>query len=70
MKEHLNLKFQIEFVNGSDIEESICKGLILDLSKERPIKKILTKDEPIRAESENEAFKEIWNIQIGRSIYE
>ena len=38
VKEHLILKIQSEFLNGSDISESIRKGVILDLSKETPIK--------------------------------
>ena len=44
VKEHLILKIQSEFVNGSDIEESIRKGFILDLMKEILIKRIPTKD--------------------------
>ena len=49
-------------MNGSDIEESTSKGVILDLSKEIPIKWILAEDEPSRSESENEAFYEMCNI--------
>ena len=44
-------------MNGIDIEESIQKGVILDLSKEIPIKRILAEDEPIWMESENDSFK-------------
>ena len=42
------LLIQSEFLNGSDIEESIQKGEILDLSKEISIKGISTEDEPSR----------------------
>ena len=63
-KEYLILKIQSEFVNGSDISESIRKGVILYLSKEIPIKRILTEGEPNRVDLENEYFKEVWNIQI------
>ena len=44
-------------MNGSDIVELIHKGVILDLSKEISIKRILTEYEQSRAESENESFK-------------
>ena len=57
MKESQNFNFLSEFLNISDIAESIRKGDILDLGKETPIKKISTEDEPGRTESENESFK-------------
>ena len=51
MKENILLKIESEFVNGSIIVESICNGVILDLSNEVPIKRILTEDETSRVES-------------------
>ena len=57
VKESQNFNFLSEFLNISDIAESIRKGDILDLGKETPIKKISTEDEPGRTESENESFK-------------
>ena len=51
-------------MNGIDIEESIQEGVILDLNKKIPIKRILAEDEPIWMESENDSFKEMWNIKI------
>ena len=50
VKEYLILNIQSEFVNGSDISESIRKGVISYLIKEIPIKRILLEDEPSRAE--------------------
>ena len=68
LKEHSVLKIQSEFLNGSDIVESIRKGVILYLSKEIRIKRISTEYKPIRAESDNESFKAIWNIQIENHV--
>ena len=51
-------------MNGSDIAELIRREVILDLSKEIPIKRIPEEDEPIREESENESLKAMWNIKI------
>ena len=67
-KEHLILNTQGEFLNGSHITKSIRKGDIFDLSKKIPIKRISTEDKPIRAESENDPFKEMWNIQIENHV--
>ena len=55
-------------MNGNDIASLIRKGEILDISKEIPIKRTLTEDEPRRAESENESFKEMWSIQIENHV--
>ena len=55
---------QSEFLDGNDISESINKRVILYLSKKIPIKRILAEDGQIRAESENDSFKEMCNIQI------
>ena len=49
VKEHLILNNQSEFVNVSEITESICKGVISYSSKEIPIKIISKEEEPIRA---------------------
>ena len=38
MKDHLILNIQREFVNGSDIEESICKGVIQDEASKYQLK--------------------------------
>ena len=46
VKEHILLKIQSEFVNGNYIAESICKELILYLSKEIPIKSIFKQGNP------------------------
>ena len=50
VKENIILNIKSEFVYGSDTEESIHKGAILDLSKEILIKKTSAEDELIRAE--------------------
>ena len=42
--------------------------MILDLSKEIPIKRIPAEDEPGRAESESESFKAMWNIKIENNV--
>ena len=55
-------------MNGSSISESICKGVILDLSNENPIRIMSSEDEPIKAELENEFFKSMWNIQIENHV--
>ena len=55
-------------MNGSDIAESIRKGVILDLSKKIMIKRISTEEELSRAASENESFKVMWNIQIENHV--
>ena len=68
VKENRILKNHSEFMNGSDIAEYICKGVIIDLSKEIPIIRILTEDEPIREESENESFKSMSNINIKNNV--
>ena len=41
--------------------------MILDLSKETPIKRILTEYEPISAESENDSLNFIQNNQIEKN---
>ena len=64
VKEHLILNIQSEFLNGSDIVESIHKGVILYLSNKIPIQRISEEDEPSGAEQKNEFFKAMWNIQI------
>ena len=51
VKKHIILKIQSEFVNGSDISESIPKGYILYLSKQILIKMISTEDKTSKAES-------------------
>ena len=51
VKEHQVLKIESEFLNGSDITESIRKGVVLDLRKKIPIKGISREYELIRAES-------------------
>ena len=68
VKQYLILKIKSEFVNGSDISESICKEVILDLSKEMPIKRISTEDKPSRVGSQNDFFKAVWNIQIQNNV--
>ena len=68
VKENLTLKIQSEFMNRSDIEESIRKRVILYLSKEITIKRIFTENEPSKAESENDSSKSMWNIQIENNV--
>ena len=68
VKENLILNIKSEFVNGSDIPEWIYKGEILYLRKEILIKRILKESYPIRAESENESFKAMRNIQIENNM--
>ena len=46
VKDHIILKIQSEFVNESNISESIHKGMLFDLRKDIPIKRIPTEDEP------------------------
>ena len=53
VKDHIILTIQSGFVNRNDIAESILKGVILDLSKEIPIKRTSEEDEPSWAESYN-----------------
>ena len=62
LKEHLILKIQSEIVNGSDISESIHKGVNLYFSNEIPVKRISTEDELSSTDSEIESFKAMWNI--------
>ena len=64
VNEHIILKIQCEFVNRSDIVESIREGDILDLNKKIPTKRILAEDEPIRAELENDSLELMWNIKL------
>ena len=64
VKDNPILNIQSEFVNGSDITQSMHKRVILDLSKKIMIRRTPKEDEPGRAESENESFKSIRNIQI------
>ena len=68
VKDYIILNIQSKFFNGSDIAESIYKEVILYLSKETPIKRILAEYEPIRAESDNDYFKATWNIQIENQV--
>ena len=64
VKENIILKIQSEFVNRSDIPESIRKGVNLGLSKDILIIKIPREYEPTRAESQNESFNEMLNIKL------
>ena len=68
MKQHLILKIQSAFLNGSDISESIRKGLVLNLSNEIPIKRISIEEEPGIVAWENEYFKEMCNIKIENHV--
>ena len=55
-------------MNGSDIAESIRKGVVLNLSNYIQIKSISMEEEPIRVAWENESFKEICNIKIENHV--
>ena len=55
-------------MNGSDIAESICKGEILDLSREITVERILTEYEVIREESKNKSFRSMWNIKSDNQV--
>ena len=68
LKEHLILNIKSEFLNGSDIAESICKGEILDLSREITVERILTEYEVIREESKNKSFRSMWNIKSDNQV--